>query len=211
MALSIDVVSDISGSGLGGSSFVDIVFLDWSINDPNANSLNYLAYDHTDIYAQIWTTDTRPPDFRNGEFVARSKDNSVISRIDVSNFMGSAGRKTRFWGVPYNKSGGAGNFFPSDGFDIDLTAGYRISGLALLQPLFTEMVSSARTLGGPAIKAVDGPVVLTAKPLVGGNQSQLSFPAMTGTPSSAQNGDVWFDGTSFKTKVGGVVKTFTLT
>jgi hypothetical protein len=39
--------------------------------------------------------------------------------------------------------------------------------------------------------------------------AHINFAAGT-APSSPNNGDVWFDGTDFKARVGGATKTFTI-
>ena len=40
--------------------------------------------------------------------------------------------------------------------------------------------------------------------------ASLNIPAGT-APTSPANGDIWFDGTNIKMRIGGVTKTFTLT
>jgi len=45
----------------------------------------------------------------------------------------------------------------------------------------------------------------------GSNYAAIRITARSGDPSSLTNGDIWFDGTNFKCRVGGVTKTFTIT
>jgi hypothetical protein len=202
----IQVVSQIVLSGLSGSSFFDILFATWTIDDPNEDGLDYLKYDHTDIYATPWVTSGTPGNFRDAHFIGRSLGDSIICRF--SGLPLTAGLKSRFWAIPYNKSGGAGSP-PVDGFDVDISAGYSVSNAVFFNPTYAQ-ITVVSPVGQPSATMVGGPLVLAAKQTTQNNSSQLSFPAMSGTPSRLSDGDIWFDGGSNKLKmrVNGTTKTF---
>jgi hypothetical protein len=65
-------------------------------------------------------------------------------------------------------------------------------------------------LGGSIISTVTEPTALLD--LAASSTARASLRIRSGTaPTSPNNGDIWFDGTDIKMRIGGVTKTFTLT
>jgi hypothetical protein len=80
-----------------------------------------------------------------------------------------------------------------------------------LQPIGGAVLIGASTSSGEALQ-VTGTAKITSKLSMGAgttSNAQINLASST-APTSPANGDIWFDGTDLKMRIGGVTKTFTL-